>query len=65
MFNKFEDEENSYYLKYIYSPTKDVYGYVEMSPLTKNYQYYESKIDKCIKLDFTKGKEYNVHTLNN
>jgi hypothetical protein len=36
-----------------------------MSPLTKNYQYYEGKIDKRIGLDFTKGKEYNVDAVNN
>jgi hypothetical protein len=36
-----------------------------MSPLTKNYQYYESGIDKLIGLDFTKGREYNVDVVNN
>jgi hypothetical protein len=28
------------------------------SLLTNNYQYFECVIDKHIKLDFTKGKEY-------
>jgi hypothetical protein len=28
MFNKFTDDEDSYYLKYIYRPDKYVYGYV-------------------------------------
>jgi hypothetical protein len=32
---------------------------VEKSPLINNYQYYESEIDNHIKLDFTKGEEYN------
>jgi hypothetical protein len=40
-------------------------GYIEMSLLTKNYQYYESKIDKRIGLDFTKGREYNEDAVNN
>jgi hypothetical protein len=29
------------------------------SLLTNNYQYYECNIDNHIKLDFTKGKNYN------
>jgi hypothetical protein len=37
MFNKFDDKEDSYYLKYIYHPDKYVYGYVEKNPLTENY----------------------------
>jgi hypothetical protein len=59
MFNKFDDKEESYYLKYIYSPKGNVYSYVEKSPLTDNYQYYECNINDHIKLDFTKGKNYN------
>jgi hypothetical protein len=26
MFNKFADKEDSYYLKYVYCPGRDVYG---------------------------------------
>jgi hypothetical protein len=63
MFNKFDDKEDSYYLKYIYRPDKIVYGYIEKSPFTKNYQYYESEIDNHIKLDFTKGREYNENVV--
>jgi hypothetical protein len=59
MFNKFTEEDDSYYLKYIYRPDKYIYGYIEKNPLTENYQYYECDIDKHIKLDFTKGKNYN------
>jgi hypothetical protein len=43
----------------IFCEGKAVYGYMEKSPLTDNYQHYESAIDKHIELDFTKGKEYN------
>jgi hypothetical protein len=59
MFNKFDDKEDSYYLKYIYSPSRYVYDCIEKSPLTDNYQYYEFHIDKHIQLDFTKGRNYN------
>jgi hypothetical protein len=65
MFNKFTDDEDSYYLKYIYRPDKNVYGYIKKSPLTDNYQYYECDIDKQIQLDFTKGKNYNEEVLSN
>jgi hypothetical protein len=65
MFNKFDDKDDSYYLKYVYSPEQHLYGYIEMSPLTKNYQYYESKIDKRIGLNLTKGREYNTDGVNN
>jgi hypothetical protein len=65
MFNKFDDKEDSYYLKFIYNPVGNIYGYIEMSPLTNNYQYYEGGIDKRIRLDFTKGREFNVATVNN
>jgi hypothetical protein len=65
MFNKFDDKEDCYYLKYICSPGKNIYGYIEITPLIKNYQYYESKVDKHIGLDFTKGREYNVVAVNN
>jgi hypothetical protein len=34
MFNKFDDKEDSYYLKYVYKPTIQTYGYLEKSPLT-------------------------------
>jgi hypothetical protein len=54
MFNKFDDKEDSYYLKYVYYPSRNVYGYVEKSPHTNNYQYYECDIDKHIMLDFSK-----------
>jgi hypothetical protein len=65
MFNKFDDGDDSYYLKFIYHRVfGNIYGYIEMSPLTKNYQYYEGKIDKCIGLDFTKGREYNLTAVN-
>jgi hypothetical protein len=57
--------KNSYYLKYVYSPTKDVYSYVEKSEVTNNYQYYESQIDKRIWLDFSKGKSCNENVVNN
>jgi hypothetical protein len=63
MFNKFDDKEDSYYLKYIYVPKRNVYDYVEKSPLTENYQYYECDIDKHIMLDFTKGKDYNENVV--
>jgi hypothetical protein len=63
MFNKFTEEDDSYYLKYIYRPDKYVYGYVEKNSLTENYQYYECDIDKHINLDFTKGKDYNEDVL--
>jgi hypothetical protein len=36
-----------------------------MSPITKNYQYYESKVDERSRLDFTKGREYNEDAVNN
>jgi hypothetical protein len=49
MFNKFNDKEDNYYLKCIFCPSRDVYGCVGKSPLTNNYQYYESEIDKHIK----------------
>jgi hypothetical protein len=26
MFNKFDDKEDSYYLKYVYCPSRNVYG---------------------------------------
>jgi hypothetical protein len=65
MFNKFDDGEDSYYLKYIYCPGRSIYSYIEMSPLTKNYQYYEGKVDKRIGLDFTKGREFNENVVNN
>jgi hypothetical protein len=64
MFNKFTEEDDSYYLNYIYHPDKYIYGYVEKNPLTDNYQYYECNIDKHIKLDFTKRKEYNDNVVN-
>jgi hypothetical protein len=59
MFNKFDENEDSYYLKYIFCPCKAVYGHVEKNPLTNDHQYYESAVDKHIELDFTKGREYN------
>jgi hypothetical protein len=65
MFNKFYDKEDSYYFKYIYNPVANIYGYIEMSPLTKNYQYYECKIDKRIGLDFTNGKKFNENAVDN
>jgi hypothetical protein len=34
------------------------------NPLTENYQYYECNINDHIKLDFTKGKEYNDNVVN-
>jgi hypothetical protein len=52
-------------LKGIYSPTEEIYGYVKKSPLTNNYQYYESRIDRSIGLDFTKGRYYNENVVNN
>jgi hypothetical protein len=63
MFNKYDNKEDSYYLKYVYCPSRDVYGYAQKSLLTKNYQYYESAIDKHIKLDFSKGREYNENVV--
>jgi hypothetical protein len=36
MFNKFDENEDSYYLKYICNPNIKTYGYVEKSPLTNN-----------------------------
>jgi hypothetical protein len=64
MFNKFDDENDSYYLKFIYCPEQYLYGYIEMSPITNNYQYYEGKVDKRSGLYFTKGKEYNEDAVN-
>jgi hypothetical protein len=64
MFNKFDDKDDSYYLKYVYYPSRDAYRYVEKSQVTKNYQYSESVIDKHIKLEFTKGREYNENIVN-
>jgi hypothetical protein len=64
MFNKFDNKEDSYYLKYVYKPNLKTYGYVEKSPLTNNYQYYESEIDKHTELDFTKGKNFNDNVVN-
>jgi hypothetical protein len=52
-------------LKFIFSPKQYLYGYIEISPITNNYQYYERKVDKRIGLDFTKGREFNVDTVNN
>jgi hypothetical protein len=46
MFNKFDDKEDIYYLKYLYCPGRTLYDYVEKSPFTKNYQHYRSVIDK-------------------
>jgi hypothetical protein len=37
---------------------------VEEDPLTENYQYYECNISDHIKLDFTKGKNYNEDVVN-
>jgi hypothetical protein len=54
MFNKFDDGDDNYYLKYMYYPKQYLYGYIEMSPITNNYQYYEGKVDNHIRLDFTK-----------
>jgi hypothetical protein len=65
MFNKFDDKDDSYCLKFICNPSENIYGYIEMSPLTKNYRYYESGIDKRIGLDFTMGSEYNENAVNN
>jgi hypothetical protein len=62
IFNKFDENEDSYYLKYIFSPRKDGYCYVEKSPLC---QYYKSAIDEHIELDFTKKREYNEEVMNN
>jgi hypothetical protein len=45
MFNKLDEKEDSYYLKYIFCPRKCVYGYVKKSPFNNNYLYYESEID--------------------
>jgi hypothetical protein len=59
MFNKFDENEDNYNLKYILGSRKSIYGYIEKSPLSKNYQYYESTTDKHIQLDLTKGKESN------
>jgi hypothetical protein len=56
MLNKFDENEDTYYFKYIFCPHRAVYCYVENSPLTNNHKYYESVIDKHIILNFTKGK---------
>jgi hypothetical protein len=56
MFNKFDGKEDSHYLKYTFCLRRAVYCYMQKSPLTNNYQYYESVIEKHIELDFTKGK---------
>jgi hypothetical protein len=65
MFNKFDDGEDSYYLKFMYNPVGNIYGYTEMNPLTNNYQYYEGKVDERIGFDLTKGREYNENAVNN
>jgi hypothetical protein len=59
MFNNLDDKEDSYYLKYVYCPSKNVYGYVGKSLFTNNYQYCESDIEKHIQLYFSKGRVYN------
>jgi hypothetical protein len=64
MFNKFDEKEDSYSLKYVFCSGRNIYGYVEKSPLTNNYQYYECVKDKHFKLDFTNGREYNENIVN-
>jgi hypothetical protein len=53
MFNKFDDEDGSYYVIFMYCTDIHVYGYLEMNPITKNYQFYESKLDEHIGFDLT------------
>jgi hypothetical protein len=65
MFNKFDDGEDSYYLKFIYCPEPHIYCYLEMNPITKNYRFYESKLDEHIGFDLIKGREYNEDAVNN
>jgi hypothetical protein len=59
LFNKFDEKEDSYFLKYVFCPRKAEFSYPGKSPLNNNYQYYESNIDKHIEIDLSNRKEYN------